>query len=105
MLWIKSEIWRRKIKEKGIPRAAEEGILLSRSGTGRNGSAEKIAESKRRRKRQYIKPCLFISYHIFYVHPWDISRISRRGGYQKRYQGGLRELKRRSKIFFDLLLF
>jgi len=62
-------------------------------------------DEMRRRKRQYIKPCLFISYHIFYVHPWDISRISRRGGYQKRYQGGLRELKRRSKIFFDLLLF
>jgi len=42
----------------------------------------------RRRKRQDIKPYLFISYHIFYVHPWDISRISWRGGYQKRYQGG-----------------
>ena len=61
--------------------------------------------SMRRRKRQDIKPYLFISYHIFYVHPWDISSISWRGGYQKRYQGGLRELKRRSKIFFDLLLF
>jgi len=60
---------------------------------------------KRRRKRQDIKPYLFISYHIFYVHPWDISRISWRGGYQKRYQGGPRELKRRSKIFLDLLLF
>jgi len=59
----------------------------------------------RRRKRQDIKPYLFISYHIFYVHPWDISRISWRGGYQKRYQGGPRELKRRSKIFLDLLLF
>jgi len=74
---------------------------------GKRRRTENVLERKfsRRRKRQDIKPYLFISYHIFHVHPWDISRISRRGGYQKRYQGGLRELKRRSKIFFDLLLF